>query len=251
MRFPLQIYDIPQFSIVFDRFDTNKYQNVKRYISRLHNEHFDYRGNFIESNFEIITQTNSDKIDLPATLDTMNDDLLFQIALDLNLEIPNLIYSIAEIKGVLAEKYEDASSTFEKAYNNIYSDPSTSIIMANSALELIIKKICSDQKLNRCKKTDTLYKLTQHILKEFNFFPDKKLNEYIRNIGSGLLKTSQAIENIRSNHTEAHGTEDEIIDDPVYAMFVVNSISTIGLFLLKYYETMDKENSDFDDEIPF
>ena len=123
--------------------------------------------------------------------------------------------------------------------------------MANSALERIIKKICSDSSIDGCNSKDTLYKLASHILKQFNFFQDKSLNTNIRNIGSGLLNASQAIENIRSNNTEAHGTEDEIISDPLYAMLVVNSVATVGLFLLNYYEKHYQPDPDLEDEIPF
>jgi len=65
-----------------------------------------------------------------------------------------------------------------------------------------------------------------------------------------LLNVSQAIENIRSNNTEAHGTEDEIISDPLYAMLVVNTVATIGLFLLNYYEKHYQPEPNFEDE-PF
>ena len=236
---------------LWNKFDTKKYQSVKRYISRWHEDHYDNRGNYYGSNFEIVTQKDSDNIDLAATLDTMSDELLFQIAVDLNIEVPGLIYSVAEIKGVLAQKYEDVGKTFQKAHEKIYSEPSTSIIMANSALERIIKKICADGKIDSCNSKDTLYKLTSHILKQFNFFPDKKLNSNIRNVGSGLLSASQAIESIRSNNTEAHGTEDEIISDPLYAMLIVNSVATVGLFLLNYYDKHYQSEPDLDDEIPF
>ncbi len=238
---------------LWDKFETKKYQSVKRYISRWYKEHSDDRGNYFGSNFEIIKQKDSDNIDLPATLDTMSDELLFQIAVDLNIEVPGLVYSVAEIKGVLSQKYEDVGRTFEKAYEKIYSEPSTAIIMANSALERIIKKICSDSSIDSCNSKNTLYKLASHILKQFNFFPDKSLNTDISNIGSGLLNASQAIENIRSNNTEAHGTENEIISDPLYAMLVVNTVATVGLFLLNYYEKHYKPVPDynFDDEIPF
>ena len=238
---------------LWDKFQNKKYQNVKRYISRWHEEDWDNRGNYCGSNFEIITQGENGNIDLSATLDTMSDNLLFQIAVDLGLDVPGLIYSVAEIRGVLSQKYEDVGRTFDKAFEKIYSEPSTAILMANSALERIIKKICADKTLDSCSSKDTLYKLTAHILKQFNFFPDKNLNTYIRGIGSGLLSASQAIENLRSNHTDAHGTEHEVIEDPLYAMLVVNSVSSIGLFLINYYEKHYQAPTDesFDDDIPF
>ena len=239
--------------VLWNKFETKKYQNVKRYILRWYEDGYDNRGNYNGSNFSIITQQDSGNIDLAATLDTMNDELLFQIAVDLNIEVPGLVYSVAEIKGVLSQKYEDIGQIFQKAHEKIYSEPSTAIIMANSALERIIKKICSDKSIDGCNSKDTLYKLTSHILKQFNFFPDKGLNRNIVNIGSGLLTAAQAIEDIRSNNTEAHGTEDEIVSDPLYAMLVVNAVATVGLFFLNYYEKNYKpvQISDLEEDIPF
>ena len=232
---------------LWDKFETKKYQNVRRYVSRWQVVYDDF-GN---TNFDIATQQDGENIDLPATLDNMDDELLFQIAVDLNIEIPGLIFSVAEIKGVLADKYENAASTFEKACQKVYTEPSAAILMANSALERIIKKTCADGTIDKCKSSDTLYALASHILKQFNFFPDKSLNTHIRNIGSGLLTAAQAIENLRSNHTDAHGTEDEVISDPLYAMLVVNAVSTIGLFLQRYYENHYRPEQHEIDEIPF
>lgn len=235
------------------KFDDNKYRKVKRYINRWHEEYGDFPGS---ENFHIFFKDEGENIDLGDTLADMSDELLFKIAVDLGVEVPGLIYSVAEIKGVLATKYEDVAKTFEKACTKVIDDPATSISMAYSALELLIKRICEHPELNGCNNGDSLYKLATHILKEFGYFPDKKLNQQIRAVGSGLLKVSQALENIRSNNTEAHGTVDLTIDEPIYAMFIVNSVSTIGLFLLNYFEKhYDNElnSSDIQDfnDIPF
>ena len=120
--------------------------------------------------------------------------------------------------------------------------------MANSALETIIKNICNDSKIKSCDKKDTLYKLSSHLLKEFKYFPDDKLNSHIRDIGSGLLKITQAIESIRSDNTEAHGKDlnDYLISDQLYSQLIINSVSTVGLFLLNFYERKYKKTSDPD-----
>jgi len=49
---------------LWEKFETKKYQNVKRYISRWHVV-YDEFGN---SNFDTILQKDNDNIDLPATL---------------------------------------------------------------------------------------------------------------------------------------------------------------------------------------
>jgi len=53
--------------------------------------------------------------------------------------------------------------------------------------------------------------------------------------------------------TNVHGktTEDYIISDPLYAYLVVNSVTTIGLFLKSYYiKKFSKEEPELD-ELPF
>lgn len=233
---------------LWDKYKT--YRDVLRYVTRWQEEDGDYNDTWY--NFEIIKKNDNEKIDLSATLDAMGDELLFQIAVDLGIEVPGLIYAVPEIKGILSSKYEDVGRTFNKAFEKVYSEPAISIQMASSALERIIKKICKDPRIKGCNSKDTLYKLTEHILKEFKYFPDNKLDKNIRNIGSGLIKVTQAIEAIRSNNTEVHGTEDEIINDPIYAMFVINAVSTAGLFLLNFYlGHYPEENNSLDDKIPF
>ena len=79
--------------------------------------------------------------------------------------------------------------------------------------------------------------------------------QLINNIGSGLLSVSKVIEEIRSNHTkEAHGKleDDYIIKDHLYAHFIINSVATVGLFLINFYEEKYKSSQSINkDEIFF
>ena len=60
----------------------------------------------------------------------------------------------------------------------------------------------------------------------------------IKTIGSSLLSINQSIEKLRSDKTILHGktNNDYIVNDSLYAYFVVNSVATIGLFLNSYYK---------------
>ena len=230
--------------------------DIEWYISRWQEVYYGWNNEVTGYNFEIIRHLDNPCIHIMDTLQPMSNELLFKIAVDLDIEIPGLMYSVAEIKGILNDRYEDVGRKFEEACKEVYSAPDMAILKANSALERLIKEICKDESIKNCNPNDTLYKLTEHMLKEFKFFPDKKLNSKIKNMGSGLLTTTQAIEDIRSKHTESHGTLAEIITDPLYAVFVVNSVVTVGLFLLNYYEHHYKpqnigQSSLEDDEIPF
>ena len=213
------------------KYDRQGPNYAERYIRRLHK----YDEQSDSYNFYIYDYNNG-KINLIRTLDTMHEDMVLQIAVDLSVEVPGLIYAISEIKELLPESYKDASIAFRNASKKVYVEPAEAISTAYAALESIIKKICEDDSIENCDPKGKLHILVSHILKQFKFFPDKNLNENIRNIGSGFVTITQAISYIRSNHTKVHGKlEKEIIADPIYAMLVINSVATFSLFLLNYY----------------
>ncbi|HAH23163.1 MAG TPA: hypothetical protein DCL77_05280 [Prolixibacteraceae bacterium] len=62
-------------------------------------------------------------------------------------------------------------------------------------------------------------------------------NAYINTIGSGLLSACDGIETLRSKKTNFHGkmNDDYFIKDPLFAYFVVNSVTSVGLFLNSFY----------------
>lgn len=232
------------------------YKEVEAYISRFREE-YDAYGN---TNFRIIYKDNEHaQIDLTDTLTKIEDDeIIFKIAIDMGIEVPGLIFAIPEIRGILASEYKMAYATFENALKKVSSEPNTSICCANSALESIIKHICEHATIKACKPKDTLYDLTQHILKEFKFYPKTSLDANIRAIGSSLLNIAQSIEALRSNHTDtSHGktSGDYLVDDELYAKFIINAVSTVGLFLLNYFEKKYKsdiiDSTKSENEIPF
>jgi len=102
---------------------------------------------------------------------------------------------------------------------------------------------------------EALYKLTSIILKEFNITNSEQPQE-IKTIGSSLLAINQSIEKIRSEKTDFHGktSEDLLIKDAIYTYFVVNCVSTVGLFLHSYYRTRfpkSEPETNSDGELPF
>ncbi len=144
---------------------------------------------------------------------------------------------------------------FGKAYKLIEEDPAQSIALANSALESIIKHILENPKVTiKYDPKDTLRKLTETILKEFNFFPSKELQGNIKCIGSSLLTISSEIEILRSDKTSAHGKgkQDYVIDDGLYSVFVLNAITTVGLFMISFFNKKYGTQEEIRDvDIPF
>lgn len=228
------------------------YKNVRNYIEKWHE--YDEQ-NYNWENFSVVIRDDKN-IDLNATIHSMPGDLLLKVAIDLGVDTPDFIPSIPTFKNEIKSEYKTAYDTFTKAYKQIESDPSTAIGLANSALESIIKEILKDYRIkSKVKGTETLYQLSSVILKEFNFISIEHPKE-IKTIGNSLLTANQAIEKLRSEKTNFHGktNDDFLIEDTIYAYFIVNSVTTVGLFLNKFYNTKYPKAeviTEEDDELPF
>ncbi len=215
------------------------------------NNHHNYIENFFRKWREVYEKTDRKKIhlryfgnneeegrfDTLETLQNMEHELLFKIAVDLGIEIPGLIYSVATITGIT----QATRQSFEKACKEVYENPAHAVILANSALESLIKDICADDGIQDYKSKKPIQSnLLVHVLKEFKISQDPKLNANLRDITSGFQTASTAIQEIRSNHTKSHGAATaenrDVISDPLAAAFIVNACATIGLFLQGYYE---------------
>lgn len=230
------------------------YKEVSFYIEKWHDVQDDWNSHW--ENFNIRTREDG-KIDLVSTLHNIDSKTLLQMAIDIGVETPDFIPSIPLFRNAIKSDYKSASATFEKAFKQIEEHPDTAIGLANSALESIIKEILKDERLgNKIRGTETLYALSTLILKEFNFMGASEFPKEIKTIGNSLLAANQAIEKLRSEKTDFHGkTEnDYVIKDSLYAYFIVNSITTVGLFLNSYYQTKfpkSKIESEVDDGLPF
>ena len=217
----------------------SSYEQVRHYINKWYENNYEPNGfndNFWE-NFSIVEKENK-KLDLHATLHSMSGNTLLKIAIDLGVDTPDFIPSIPTFKNELKSEYKTAYDTFTKAYKQIETDPSIAVGLANSALESIIKEILKDERISsKIKGGETLSKLTSIILKEFNITNDDHPIE-IKTIGSSLLAINQSIEKLRSEKTNFHGktNDDYLISDAIYTYFIVNSVATVGIFLISYYK---------------
>lgn len=237
------------------------YKEVLQYILKWHDRSLDYNSfSCFTENFEIHYKDKDKKnIDVYSTLHGIDGETLLKIAIDLGIETPDFIPSIPVFRNELKSNYQTASATFEKAFKSIEDDSSTAIGLANSALESIIKEIQQDQRLNlQYNPKDTLYKLIQNILKAFSLSPNGDMPPEVKTICSGLLGIGKAIEDLRSSKTEFHGKGpgEYIVSDSVLVYLCFNSICTVGLFLLSYYEEkfpkpQEEQPESTDDYLPF
>ncbi len=234
------------------------YKDVTFYINKWHKEEW-YDINNQWQNFNIIYD-HRQTIDLKSTLHNMKGEDLIKIAIDLGIETPDFIPLIPTFKNAIKDEYENVYDTFTKAIKNIEEEPDLAIGLANSAFESLIKEILKDERISaKIKGGETLYRLTQIILKKFNISNDNFPIE-AKTVSSSLLAISQSIEKLRSEKTNFHGKtkEDILINDPIYVYLVVNSITTIGLFLNSFYEKKFPKpkieiinQSEDEDDLPF
>ena len=211
------------------------YKKVKLYVEKWHIIDEDWNNHW--ENFKIVCK-ESGEIDLSSTLHSIDGESLIRIAIDLGVETPDFIPSIPVFRNEIKASFENASATFERAFTQIEEHPDIAIGLANSALESIVKEILKDERfVSRSKDGETLYGLTQNLLKEFQLFPNSDLPVEIKTMGSALLSASQSIEKLRSEKTNFHGKTngDYFVKDPLYTYFVVNSVITVGLFLNSFY----------------
>jgi len=212
----------------------SSYKNARNYIGKW----YEYDEQNYWENFNLIEKADK-KIDLNATLHSMPGEILLKIAIDLGADTPDFIPSIPTFKNELKAEFKTAYDTFTKAFKQIETDPSLAVGLANSALESIIKEILKDERLqSKITGKETLYKLVNIILKEFNLTNTDNPKE-IKTIGNSLISACQAIEKLRSEKTDFHGKTDEdyLLSEPIYTYFIVNSVTTVGLFLNSYFKT--------------
>jgi hypothetical protein len=239
--------------VIWDQFASNKYRSVKFYIERWHE--YDERNDW--ENFRIFCKDNGD-IRLPETLNNVPPEILLKMAVDLGLQTPDYIPAIVSFKNDIKTTNSNSALIFEKAFKDVEDHPDLAIGLANTTLEGIIKDILKDNRIEiDYSEKKTLYDLTQDILKAFELYPNSNLPLEVRHIGSGLLKVNQSIEKLRSEQTAMHGKADGdlVITDPLYAYFIINTVTTVGLFLRSYYKlkfppASDEEYGD-EDDLPF
>lgn len=225
------------------------YDRVLAYIEQWHEIEDNWENFFIE-----FKDKDRKQISLYSTLCNMPGELLLKVAIDMGVETPDYIPALPTFRNKIKENYKNASETFEKAFREVEKDPSLAIGLANSVLESILKDILRANRASDYSEHDTLTELVKKSFKHFRK-NDSSLPSEIKTIANSILNAAKLIEDIRSDKTLFHGksSECEVISQPEYAYFVINAVTTIGLFFLKYHPKQKQaiiQNYD-DDDLPF
>lgn len=220
-----------------------RYQNVRRYIEKWHEDYWQggYR-NDDDENFHIYFKNGEQtEIDLSETLHKMPNTILIRVAIDLGIDTPAFLPVTATFKNVLKDENQSAYQNFERAMKNVHENPDQAVSLASSTLEGIIKTILSDDAFSAkdsAIKNKSLTKLISMIVNELAFDDKTVCPSELVTIASQLRGIGSTIDDLRSDKSTAHGKahDEYVIDDPLWASFIVNTSASLGLFLWEYYE---------------
>lgn len=254
-------------------FSNARYQNVRRYIEKWHTQ--EWISTFdVDENFHIYFKDEQNReIDLDETLHRMSHEILIKIAIDLGVDTPGFLPLKPSFKNILKDNNQSAYQNFTRAASNVYKDPDNSVALAASTLEGIIKTILEHETfandLHKFKNLP-LTKLVNEIIKRFKL-ADENAPKEVFTLAKQLAGIGGTLDDLRSDKSTAHGkgSNDYVVDDPLWAIFAVNTVTGVGLFLWEYFQakyipkvTLDEPSTaeqliDIDDrpidlsEIPF
>lgn len=223
-------------------FTNSKYQNVRRYVEKWHSgEWTGWNGEEWSENFHIHFKDEETKreIDLDETLHGMPADILIKIAIDLGIDTPGFLPAIPTFKNVLKDQNQSAYQNFMRASKSVSADPDNAVALASSTLEGIAKTILEHEVFadSRDKlKNLSLTRLIIEIVKKFKL-EDKDAPAEIFSLAKQLRGIGSTLDDLRSDKTTAHGkgSKDYVIDDPLWATFSVNIVTSLGLFMWEYF----------------
>lgn len=219
-----------------------------------------YEGDMNYENFTFHMMGN--ELDLPRTLHDMPNDLLIRIAIDLGLDTPGMLPSIPVFVNTLKNQNSNAQANFERAVRNVREHPDDAVALASSTLEGLLKTIGGDKNLGIAEVASKQIgrKLVVSVMGALGLVSGGERPREINQIAKSLQGTCDAVIELRSNNSSAHGHQPDeyVIDDPLWAELVVNATATVGLFLWEYYErrritepSNTDENANWDSDIPF
>lgn len=234
---------------LWELFPNSKYQNVRRYIEKWHEEYETYNNwNEETENFHIYFRDDANKeIDLAETLHKMSNDIVIKIAIDLGIDTPGFLPVVPQFKNILKDENQSAYQNFDRATKDVYENPDLAVNLASSTLEGVIKTILSDDSF-ATRSTDignkSLTKLVAALIAEFGFNDKTKCPQELITIAGQLRGIGATIDDLRSDKSTAHGKAhyEYVIDDPLWAAFIVNTSASLGMFLWEYYTKKYRPN---------
>ncbi len=187
-------------------------------------------------NYECVFRALQEKIREVATCKD-GEKILFNIARDLGIDVPGVVYAVPEILEIKGDEYKNIRDKFDEAYRELARDHNQAISDTFVALETTMHKILLELKVNEQDiQTKSLTKLVAKLLDDENFLKNKDDKEYTGYITNIIKSDCKELQTIRSSHTGKNHANKSVVEDTIYAELLLNISASIALFLIKFYE---------------
>lgn len=182
-------------------------------------------------------------LNVSRSLKVLPNASLIRMAMDLDIATPGFLPSIPLLRNILKEENPVALQTFDRAVKLSLEHPDEAVALACSSFEGLMKSVNRDLDV----PTDRLVtgKLAKATLENLGLHVKTDLPVEVKTLTSSLIGACNAIFDLRTKST-AHGQSGDaatlVIDDPLWAIFAVNAISTIGTMMLQLKELKTQNN---------
>ncbi|WLD91726.1 abortive infection family protein [Alkalihalobacillus sp. AL-G] len=193
-------------------------------------------GFTIEHNNETIVP--SKRTHVINLLSKVSDSVVLQVASGLNINLHNNIEVINQLDNLLQENFlKNIIDDFNRSVSNIEKDSDQAIASASSTLESICKSLL-DFFSTDYPKDQSLSSLVSKTFSLLDLSSAAHSDAEIKRILGGLTNAGLGIGVLRTGYSSAHGKGSKQYRlGKRHARLVVNSMATIGIFLLEtYYE---------------
>ncbi|WP_109432198.1 abortive infection family protein [Aggregatibacter segnis] len=134
---------------------------------------------------------------------------------------------------------ESINREFDRALENLNTNPLDAISSACNILESIFKVYISEKGLEKPNK-QTLSELWTIVKGNFNFGLEQLEQQDLRKIHSGIVSIMNGIAAIRTHASSAHGRDKEFnIPEIRQARLVVNAAHSLAVYILETWEAQD------------
>lgn len=134
---------------------------------------------------------------------------------------------------------ESINREFDRALENLNTNPLEAISSACNILESILKAYISEKNLSLPNK-QTLKELWKAVQEDFKFGSSKLGQDDLHKINSGITSIIDGIASIRTHESSAHGGGPEsYIPEVRQARLVVNAAHSLAVYILETWEAQD------------
>jgi hypothetical protein len=152
------------------------------------------------------------------------------------LRCDQILPAISFEEAIRKRDMRTAKKEFERASENIITDPAAAITAACALLESVFKTILQDDGIPLPSK-QSVTPLWNEVRDHLNLAPEKIPNDDLSRIGGGLASIVHGIGAFRTHKGSVHGHNPDAFEpDSRHARLVVHAAQTLALFVIETWE---------------